>query len=551
MNNISFKQISSLEKIFIETPPDAKEISDASVLKGEEYSYQIAFSDITDKAFASKTDLYIKINSKLSEYITIRRVMNIPSELSIYSHDYDDGYYPYKSGLFPDALIPLENDRIYVVPNKWYSVWISVNVPQDIEPGKYDIDIIFENDDFSEVKTLKLEIIDLILKKQELKFTQWFHSDCIASIHNVKIFSNEHWNLIEKYIKIAASNGINMLLTPIFTPPLDTQIGGERPTVQLVDCKFENGKYSFNFDKLTKWIDICKKSGIEYFEISHLFTQWGAKCAPKIEVMENGNLIKKFGWHTEATGEEYSIFLNSFLPELIKYLDEKGIASSTYFHISDEPNDEHMDSYKKARNSVLSHIKNFKIIDALSDFEFYKQGLVEIPVPSSNHINHFLECDDIPERWAYYCCAQTSKVSNRFFAMPSTRNRIIGAQFSKFNIEGFLHWGYNFYYSQFSKDVINPYNTTDAWGAFPSGDAFSVYPYKDGVAESIRLKVFKDALQDLRAMKMLEEFKGKDFVLKIIEEECGMELKFDQFPFWGDYILSYRERINHELKKIL
>ena len=63
-----------------------------------------------------------------------------------------------------------------------------------------------------------------------------------------------------------------MRLTLVFTPPLDTYVGGERPTVQLVDVIVENGKYSFNFDKLKRWVDLCSKSGIKYFEISHLFT---------------------------------------------------------------------------------------------------------------------------------------------------------------------------------------------------------------------------------------------------------------------------------------
>ena len=48
----------------------------------------------------------------------------------------------------------------------------------------------------------------------------------------------------------AAEHGINMLLTPVFTPPLDTAKGGERTTVQLVDVTFADGQWSFGFDRL-------------------------------------------------------------------------------------------------------------------------------------------------------------------------------------------------------------------------------------------------------------------------------------------------------------
>ncbi len=545
---ISLKQLSSLEKVFLDETPRSEEIKKASILKGEEFSYQIACKTCAKNGWGGKSELKVEIKSEIAEFVTVRKVMYIPSELPRYVTDDDEGYLDKESGLFPDALIPLQENRLYSIPEKWQAVWVSVNVPEDIKASTYDIEIFFKEDENTKSVSLTLEIIDLKLKEQDLIFTQWFHADCIASVHNVETFSEEHWSLIEEYIKTASFNGINMLLTPIFTPPLDTQIGGERPTVQLVDCVFLDGEYKFDFKKLDRWIDISLKNGIKYFEMAHLFTQWGAKHTPKIEIDINGKKEKKFGWHTDADDSEYIKFLGAFLPELTKYLKEKGVSENTYFHISDEPVNAHLKSYKKAFEIVSPYIKGFKRLDALSDVDFYKKGLVEVPVPGTNHIEPFLK-EDIKERWTYYCCAQGSKVANRFFAMPSARNRIIGAQFFKYDIKGFLQWGYNFYYSQYSKEVINPYITSDACGAFPSGDSFSVYPYKNSVAESLRLKVFKEALQDLSAMKMLEEIKGKDFVLKIIEEECGCELKFDKFPYFGNYIITYRERINEELKK--
>lgn len=115
------------------------------------------------------------------------------------------------------------------------------------------------------------------------------------------------------------------------------------------------------------------------------------------------------------------------------------------------------------------------MIDALSDVAFYQRGLVKIPIPASDHIEPFLK-ENPPERWVYYCCGQNQGVSNRFLAMSSARNRVIGILMYKFGITGFLQWGYNFYFSQHSEYVVNPYLTTSSDGAFPSGDPFSVYP---------------------------------------------------------------------------
>ena len=128
--------------------------------------------------------------------------------------------------------------------------------------------------------TFTVERLDACLPEQTLLHTEWFHTDCIADWYKTPVFSEEYWTLVEKYMKEAAKYGINMLLTPLFTPPLDTAPGGERTTVQLIDVSLSDGTYTFNFEKLERWLSLCERSGIRYMEFSHLFTQWGSRtCA--------------------------------------------------------------------------------------------------------------------------------------------------------------------------------------------------------------------------------------------------------------------------------
>ena len=102
--------------------------------------------------------------------------------------------------------------------------------------------------------------------------------------------------------------------------------------------------------------------------MSHLFSQWGAKYAPKVVATVNGKKEKIFGWHTPAVGE-YTKFLESFLPQLTAKLREWGIADATYFHISDEPREEHLESYKAAKESLGNMLDGFHTFDALSSYE--------------------------------------------------------------------------------------------------------------------------------------------------------------------------------------
>ena len=536
------KQVSSLQRVFLDGRCDLTEHSSGSALRGERFSYQIAYKS-DEKFFAE-----IIIDSPLSQYITVRSVGNVPSELPVYPRDYEYSERS-ESGLFPDVLFPIKNNRVLIKPNNYYALWVTIELPEKLNADDYDIKIklLKDGEELGE-NIFSLHVIDAVLPEQRLIYTQWFHSDGIANYYKTPVFSEEFWSLVESYMKAAVHTGVNMLLTPVFTPPLDTQVGGERLTVQLVDVRLEGGKYSFGFDKFIRWVKLAQKCGIKYFEISHLFSQWGAKYTPKIMADVNGAQKRIFGWETSADSTEYAEFLRAFLPELTKTIRLLGIEKSTYFHISDEPNEEQIESYSKAKSIVAPLLEGFPIIDALSDYSFYESGVIANPIPCTNDIESFIE-KGFPHPWTYYCCGQGGKLSNRFFGMPLSTTRIIGVQLFKYGIEGFLQWGFNFYNSQFSLRSIDPFAVTDADSAFPSGDSFTVYPGENGAIESVRSEVFYEALQDMRALTLLSEKIGKNKAIAAIEAEFG-KITFYDYPRGTENMLNLRKIVNNRLDNL-
>ncbi len=178
-------------------------------------------------------------------------------------------------------------------------------------------------------------------------------------------------------------------------------------------------------------------------------------------------------------------------------------------------------------------------MDALSRYEFYRQGVVAHPVVSSNHMDEFLE-NNVPNLWMYYCCSQYKDVANLFIAQPSVRCRILGAQLYRYQIDGFLQWGFNFYNAQYSNYPIDPYACTDADGAFPAGDPFIVYPGKDGDPElSIRYMAAREAMQDLRALEWLESLIGREETNALLGD-----MTLTDYPRKAEELLMLRSRIN-------
>ena len=534
--------LSSLSKVFKDVEPNENEFTSFSSLKNEIFSFQLAILPEAD----NETEISIEVVSPIKDNIAIYQVRNIPAGTTRYE-DSDNFHYPADRKEFPELLMPAEG-KISLVKGEWSALWFEYK-PTEAITGKIAITVKLCAGDLVTEKVFELSIVDADLPKQDFLFTNWFHNDCLCTYYNVEPCSEEYWVIADRFIKNAREHGVNMLLTPVFTPPLDTAVGGERPTFQLVGVKKDGNSYAFDFKNFRRYVEICLKNGIEAFEISHLFTQWGAEHAPKVMAEVDGEIKRIFGWETEAAGEEYTGFLAQFSAALREETEALGIKERCWIHVSDEPNEKQIEQYTKAADIVKKYFSDFNSLDALSDITYYKNGLIKTPVCSEDEADIFK--GEVENFWTYYCCAQTNKhLPNRMFAQPSIRNRVIGVLLYKYDAKGFLHWGHNFWHVQYSKHPIDPYTVTDAGGGFPSGDSFVVYPGEGGKPlNSLRHLVFADAFQDVRALKLLEALTSRDYVMKLIEKGLDLPLSFTTYPHEKEWLLNLRKEINNEIAK--
>ena len=545
------KFISSMEKCFLDEKIDSKkEIKSISMLRNERLSFEFAY---TTDGYSPKAYCNLKLENPFGENLKLFKIEQVPVFMPAYPGGYDDNYLRTEPGLYPDLLLPLDEKLPFVVVyNQLRSVLVTIEDTDGLKPGDYTLKISVACGNEVSESSIDIRVVDAMLPEQKLIHTQWFHNDCIATHYDCPVFSPRHWELIGNYMDAAVKCGVNMILTPVLTPPLDTAVGTERPTVQLVDIVVRDGEYSFAYPRLDRYMSLALEKGMKYFEISHLFSQWGAIHAPKVMATvfaDDGSSEYKriFGWETDSTGPEYKKFIRAFVSALLSHLKEKGLDHMCWFHISDEPTLEQLESYKAAKALVSDLLEGYHLMDALSSYEFYSTGAVATPIPANNHITPFLE-NHVPDLWTYYCCGQNVDVSNRFVAMPGARTRVLGEQLYKYDIKGFLQWGFNFWYSQGSLHPVNPFTDTTGDYFVPAGDTLSVYPGQDGKAlYSLHAVHFYEALQDMRALDLLGEKIGHDAVNALIDEDCAEPLGFFKYPREEDYILKLREKVNSML----
>ncbi len=545
--------LSSLSKVFLdEITGKVPQSNKITALKNETVSYQIAY--LSDEDITCK----LSVQSDYSDCVRVRTVEMVQVDYVARQQDYegDKNYIRTSPGLYPDILRDIPDCKLELKKGEYRTIWVDFETTQKVAQGDTVIKISLKNQngEVLDETEQQITVFDVTLPKGKLIHTQWFHSDCIADYYGIEVFSEEYWQAVEKFMLAATKRGQNMILTPIFTPPLDTEVGGERTTVQLIDVFCDKKKWSFGYDKFVRWIELAKKCGFEYYEISHLFTQWGSVAAPKVMATVDGKEQRVFGWDTTVKEGKYTKFLSKFLPDFIKQLKKMQILDKCYFHISDEPNHKNIKNYKRAKKSVWKYLGKCNVMDALSDYEFYKKKVAKLPIPGTDRIQVFID-HKVPNLWSYYCCGQVHQ-SNIFIAMSQSSSRAIGVQWFKHKIVGFLHWGYNYYNSLRSHTHIDPYLHTDGGDGkdnapcYPAGDPFLVYPGKCfEPEESIRWMALYEAQTDLRALQALQEKTSYEHVMEIVESELGYPITFDKYPLDEDYYISLRNRVNEELNK--
>lgn len=545
------KLVSSLEKIFIDDSIDAfAPITEIRVLKAERFSFQLLYVDEgEDFTFERRPIIDITLSGSLAAYATVRDVRNVPVDRPINPERHDDQYLRKTPGIYPDLLTPLRyGGKVVVGRDKLRALWIEIE-PDVTLVGKQDFSITLSYEDTTVSHTLSVDIIDAVAEDRGIHFTQWFYCDCLADYYQVPAWSERHWEIVENFARLYAKRGRNMIYTPLLTPALNVLPPFERTPSQLVDITVTDGKYSFGFDKVGRWVDMCDRLGIEYLEISHFFDQHKAMHSAKVYATVDGELKQIFDWDTLSDDAEYVRFLREMVSAFVEYMKARGDDKRCYYHISDEPYLDYIDRYVKLKNSISDILEGYHVMDALSDFEFYKTGALALPVPTTTSVSKFIEAG-VPNLWTYYACNQLVGYSNCYVAMPSWRTRSLGMQLYKYNLTGFLHWGYNYYNNRASGDAINPYLDLGGEDWVPAGDTFMVYPNGDGTPlESVRSMTMDEVFLDIRAMYLAEKYTSHEVVVKAMEDALGREITFDRCAESTDEMIRVREAVNDIIAK--
>ncbi|MBM4042156.1 MAG: DUF4091 domain-containing protein [Planctomycetes bacterium] len=380
----------------------------------------------------------------------------------------------------PDPL--LDARTLDVAADATQPVWLTVRVPKDAPPGLYRGEAVVVAGDTRAAVPIELSVDPFALPDvRHLLVTNWFDASHFAKAHNVAVWSDAFWPILERYARNMAAHRQNVALTPW----------------SLVQITREaDGKLSFDYARFDRYIELFQKAGVaDGIELTHVGSfgpgGWGSK---EIVLVKVGATDRKTGKRVELGPEEG---LAPLLADLEKHLEAKGWLAKTMIHVADEPSLNNLASWRKASEFVHKAAPRIRRIDAIESVDF--TGALEVWVPKLSHFDRWRDAYEARrvgnEFWYYICCHPFGNLyPNRFLDYPLARVRVLHWLNFACGLTGYLHWGLTFW----GDDPFGPPSDR-----LPPGDTHVIYPGADGPLNSIRWEIQRESIEDFEYLCLL------------------------------------------------
>jgi len=398
---------------------------------------------------------------------------------------------------FPDAFLEQRTIRIR---DEWTQpLWVSVHIPKDTAPGEYtgvfNLHITANQEPMVYEIPVRITVWDFTLPDEfHLHHTEWFSYWGLADYYRISVGSEEFWAWVERVAADMARHKQDMIITPL--------------TALVAMKQVAPGEFVFDFTMLDRWIETFKKAGVTWIEGSHV----GGRSSGWESLIVWGRFRVDGVDTASLTEEEFEPYVEAFLRAVYAHLKEKNWADRYVQHIADEPIAANADSWIHRAAKVKTWMPEVPLLDAviLEGLE----GYIDIRVPQIQDIKPGQKRHHKESLWSYVCLSPQGAYPNRFLDYPLIRNRILFWLSWSMRLEGFLHWGYNYWQTWPEVPVtldVSPW--LDATGAsiyvqdrqpLPAGDPFIVYPGRKSICSSMRWEDVRNGMEDFEYLYLLE-----------------------------------------------
>ncbi|SNY99503.1 DUF4091 domain-containing protein [Flagellimonas pacifica] len=494
-----------------------------SALKNEQVSAQIAVA-----AKQHIEDLTVMVGDFISDYgdkisadnVKVRYAKYVPvhrarSELS-WTGKPEEIFGPEVFGFGAPDLVAdplMEMSKVYVPAYRAQPIWFTFFVPKNVKSGIYRGTISIETKEFStKVIPIAIDVSNNQIpdaEDYEFFLDLWLNPNAIAVAHQVQLWTEEHWILIEKYMQDLVSRGAKTITTTITHDPWQidwlngkkrSQTGiGYAPMIQW--NLMEANTWTYDYSVFDTYVDLALKTGLsERIDVFSLtpFEWEGKRYVTYFDNAKKEMIETAF----DQSDREYELLWIQFLKDFEKHLKEKGWFEKTYLSFDESPKHVIASILKIVKEGAPDFLNRFSIAgkphtsdmaNAMSIFypHFKPQYNKEKPIGQV-----LLERKQSRKTTTWYLCGDPAH-PNTFSYSPAIESRLIPWLTLKLNVDGYLRWAYNSWPDKdpFKNPVFN----------YIQGDDYYVYPGKQGPISSIRWELLKEGIEDVEFFNVIKK----------------------------------------------
>ncbi len=457
-------------------------------------------------------DLKISVSDLLNNEGNIISKDNISTGFVHYvmTDEFKDGCGHRKAENFDSSMVAdiinTNLNSINVEKNTTQPVWLTISIPETAYTGNYNGTIKVFADKEYDLK-ISLNVIDRTLpspKDWSFQLDYWQHPAAIARVHNLKLWSDEHFEQMRKYYTMLANAGQKIITAAIVDEPWGHQTYDDFPGL-IQWTKKKDGTWHYDYSLFDKYIDFVMSCGIKERINCYSMVPWKIAFKYYDEKFEKDTVFK------EAIGTPaYNKYWGTMLKDFTKHLKEKGWFEITTIAMDERP--------MKAMKSVIALLKtidpNWKVSLAGDYHPEIEEDIFDYCVASRwtfpNEVLTKRKQQGKTSTW-YTCC--TEKYPNEFTFSAPDEAVWTGWYTAATEMDGFLRWAYN----SWTKDPLKD----SRFITWPAGDTYQVYP---GPLTSIRFEKLIEGVQDFEKINILrEEYKTNNQKAKLKELEAALK----------------------------
>ena len=447
----------------------------------------------------------------------LRVAVESPFEQALYIEEFitdDDG--------LSKADILLNQDVRDSAQNVPSAVFAEIKIPKDAEPGLYDIklklfsSLYAEDEKLVTEESIKLEVHSFVLpdyKDWKFHLDLWQHNSNIARHYDVKLWSDEHFAVIENVVKSLAELGQKSITVCASEIPWSGQnclsrprFGGNMFEYSIIGItRRKDGTLSFDYSKMQRYIDLCTRYGISGdIEVFGLVNLWvkdvlGVPNTDYVEPLRLRYLDESDGRYKYiSSAEEVKEYIHSLESYFVKTAQLSRVRIA-----ADEPAD--IEKYRKSIEAIKSIAPLFRYKTAINHTDFIDEfgDAIDDFVP---YIYCVCEKYDVLKEYQkklsgkkflwYVCCGEGRP--NTQLRQHLTESRMIGPMNYVLGFDGFLRWAYTIWPEDPRHEL--------RYSLFECGDTALVYPaYNGDVLLSLRYKNLERGIADYELLRILAE----------------------------------------------